>query len=411
MTLSEKLSQIRRTSLLPPLKSGKSDDLEQLWKDIIEPLLPDETAVRQWHKVLTDYVNKSESVLFIRAYGSHSTKESSDVLRRGFYNTTNHGFSAFYGDNSFPWLFYSMSYDGFAPKDTDEFENLMKSRRFPCGCIQTTAENRYAAFSRGQNPGITTKGYKLAHIYSAGENYNTHAGYSKISELCKDLFPRGTNTEWSKTKTDVYGTYHYRKIDIDSKLNATKARSFLVAHFIRSVHPLNYFVVPKENSIEWIDSFGDKRHEIGEYPELIRYVGYKIREKYSKGNNIYDEFLNLIYPTEIHNVIPENKIIKAKYKLDGWKKKASASAAKTPTSRAAHSPALEFIPSKKNLFKSELMKAKKALILYEHTDGKVVKESWIANNITPSSNIKANIRSRPYYRKNKSTLYKITVII
>ena len=117
------------------------------------------------------------------------------------YNISNYNFSTFYGDNSFPWLFYSMAYDGFAPKDVEEFEQLMRSRKFPCGCIQTTAEKQYAAFFRGKNPGITTKGYKLAHIYSAGEGFNISAGYSKISDFCKDVFPKGINTlSFNQTK-------------------------------------------------------------------------------------------------------------------------------------------------------------------------------------------------------------------
>ena len=422
MTLAEKLSKISKTSQLKKLNNGKSEDLEHLWKNIVEPLLPDETAVRQWHQILLDYVSKPEAIFFLRAYGSHSRKTGSDVLRRGFYNISNYNFSTFYGDNSFPWLFYSMAYDGFAPKDVEEFEQLMRSRKFPCGCIQTTAEKQYAAFFRGKNPGITTKGYKLAHIYSAGERFNISAGYSKISDFCKDVFPRGINTDWADTDTDTYGTYHYRKIDIDSQEKADNARRFLVAHFLRAVHPLNYFLVPKENSIEWTDSFGDKRHEIGEYSDLIKYVGYKIKEKYSKGDNIYDEFLNLIYPLEIYSDIPENKQINAKYKIDGWKNKKAVSIAKTKkratppayvgsSSKTAKTPIIEFIPSNEKMFKTELLKAKKAEIIYEYNDGHVIKRPWDASEIVPDSNVRGNIRSKKIYRDDKDKIYKITVII
>jgi hypothetical protein len=422
MSLKKKLSQIKKTSLLPPLVPGKSDDLNALWENVIEPLLPKEDAVRKWHKILMDYVNKPDAVFFIRAFGSHSKKESSEVLRRGFYNTTNYDFSAFYGDNSFPWMFYSLTYDDFVPSDANEFEELMKSKEFPCGCIQTKAEKLYAAYIRGKNPAITTKGYKLAHIYSAGENFNKDSRYSKVSEFCKDVFPRGINTQWSSTGTDIYGTYHHRSVFIDSKEKADEARKFLVAHFLRAVHPLNYFLVPKENSIEWIDEFGDKRHEIGEYPDLVKYVGHKIREKYSQGDNIYQEFLDLIYPCEYHTDAVDNKIIKANYKLDGWKtptakskpvsKKASSHVTKTSSlSKVATTPEIVFIPSNEALFKTNLIKAKKAEIIYEYFDGEVIKKEWDAQEITVNSNVKGNIRSKKFYRDNQAKIFKITVII
>ena len=371
---------------------------------------------------MIDYINNPDSVFFIRAYGSHSKKESSDVLRRGFYNTTNYDFSAFYGDNSFPWLFYSMAFDNYAPDNEYEFEELMRSRKFPCGCIQTTAENHYAAYVRGKNPGITTKGYKLAHIYSVGENYNTNLRYSKISEFCKDVFPRGINTHWNGIDTDIYGTYHHRKVDFESKVKAEEARKFLIAHFLRAVHPLNYFLVPKENSIEWIDGFGDVRHEIGEYSDLVRYVGYKIREKYSKGDNIYQEFLDLIYPCENYIEVVDNKIIRAEYKLDGWKnntkavaslsrKTVSAKSSIKNSSKKSSVPTIEFIPSREALFKAGLLKSKKAEIIYEYNDGSVVKMLWDANNITASSDIRGNIRSRKIYRETKGKIYKITVVL
>ena len=79
----------------------------------------------------------------------------------------------------------------------------------------------------------------------AGENYNETAPYSSVGSFCNDIFPRGLNTEWSAVKSDVNGKYHYREIKIDPK-KAEDVKNFAVAHFMRTVHPINYFLVPKK---------------------------------------------------------------------------------------------------------------------------------------------------------------------
>ena len=63
------------------------------------------------------------------------------------------------------------------------------------------------------------------------------------------------------------------------------------------------------------------------------------------------------------------------------------------------------------MFKTELLKAKKAEIIYEYNDGHVIKRPWDASEIVPDSNVRGNIRSKKIYRDDKDKIYKITVII
>ena len=330
MKLKEKIKLLNKTSSLKPLEKGKSYDLDQFWNYFIEPRLPKEAAVRQWHKILKEYVKKEDAIYFMRAYGSYGSAHKSSVLRRGFYNTTNYKFSAFYGDNFFTHIFYSMAFDGYAPKDLNEFEIMMRNRTFPCGCIQTSSERKYAAYFRGNDPRISNKGYKVAHIYSSGEKYNPSIGFKTIGDFCNKVFPRDNNADWDNIGTDKYGEYHYRQKTFETKKEADIARKFLIAHFIRTVHPINYFLVPNKTNtrdkqtgviktnIYWQDDNGITHDEIGEYDELIKYVACKIKDKYGK---IYDEFLEMIYPDRIITSY-SNKVINAEYEPDIWKRNA-----------------------------------------------------------------------------------------
>ena len=339
MKLKEKLGNIKKTSTLENLISypqiGKAADLEQLWKDIIEPNLPNKETVIKWHEVLKDYIRQEDAKFSIRRFGSRTKKEDSSVLRRGFLNKVFVGkkelFSTFYVDNGFPAYFYSMAKDGYAPADCNEFKSLIDNFEFPCGYFQTDAEKELAAFKKGQNPEISTKGYKIAHIFSAGEGYSEEAGYVKIADFCNNVFPRGERKEW-QVNVSPSGV-HFRPIQLYSEAEAQTIKKFAIAHFIRTVHPLNFFLVPNKSNtrdkesgilktnIYYKDHNGKAKNEIGEYSKLIEYVAAKIKDIY-KDTNVYQEFLDLIFP--IGNCIDpkaDNVQIDAEYAIGIWQKK------------------------------------------------------------------------------------------
>jgi hypothetical protein len=210
---------------------------------------------------------------------------------------------------------------------------MIKNRTFPYGYFPSSSGKKFAAYPVGKNPDINTKGYKLAHIFSAGENYSDSARYKGISKFCNVEFPRGVMADWSHHT--LSNGKHYRRIDIDDNQKAATVRAFAVAHFLRAVHPINYFLVPmttgredkeskiKKTNIYWYDydNGGQLRDEIGEYPKLIEYVAAKIKDEY-RDTNVYQEFLELIFP--VGNCIDpkgENVQIDAEYAIDIWKKK------------------------------------------------------------------------------------------
>lgn len=76
----------------------------------------------------------------------------------------------------------------------DDFNEHIKSRKFPYGFMKTSEEEPFQAFPKGKTVSINTAGWKLAHLYSVNQNdYNFD--YKKIS---KELSPRGNQNDWKK---------------------------------------------------------------------------------------------------------------------------------------------------------------------------------------------------------------------
>lgn len=308
MKLQEKLDKISVTSKLIKLQNGKASDLDKFWSNFIEPNLPQKNAVIGWHKILLKYVKEEKAIFSLRTFGSKNKNEDSKVLRRGFINLTNLKFKTVFVDNFFTSYFFSMAYDGYIPK-YNEFKKLMFSRSFPLGYVMTADENKYAAFQKGKDPKIQYKGYKIAHIYDAGQNFNFTKDTNTIGNFCKTYFPRGKYDDWKFVTTDKYGKYHYRKVSDIPPSDKERVHDFLVAHFLRTVHPINYFLVPKRGYISYQNA-SEIKNEIGEYEPLIKYVEQKIHQKYK---NIYDEYLKLIAPIKKKQSKQKSIIINAEY--------------------------------------------------------------------------------------------------
>ena len=323
--MGEYLRSIRSASTLNPLGDGTAYNFEELWDNVIYPNLPAEETVRAWHKLLLDYVNSDDAVFILRSFGSYPNRSSnSAVLRRGFLNVVNNQMWVVYVDIFFTQFFYSMAKDGFVPT-LGEFKIFMRNRQFPCGTIQTRTEKAKAAFKSQKGSDVSKKGYKIAHLYSSGEHFDRECGWVKKGDFCNQYFPRGDYNDWNCIGSDENGQYYYRNIEVE---NTESIRRFLVAHFMRTVHPMNYFLVPNKpgrdkntgimrtNIYYTID--GVEKDEIGEEKKLISYVREKIKCKY---RDIFDEFHDIILPDDTFFPEPDNCIINAEYGIDLWRRR------------------------------------------------------------------------------------------
>ena len=91
---------------------------------------------------------------------------------------------------------------------------------------------------------------------------------------------------------------------------------------------------------------------------------------------------------------------------------AGATAAKTKARKSGAIPELIFVPADENIFKTELLKSKKAHFVLTYASGKIVTSPWNISSFDASSNLRSNIQSRPFWRnKAKEGLVKVEVFI
>ena len=84
----------------------------------------------------------------------------------------------------------------------------------------------------------------------------------------------------------------------------------------------------------------------------------------------------------------------------------------TKSKKSKALPELIFYPEDEQLFKSKLLKSKKAHFILTYDSGAVKKSPWNADSFEPGSNLKGNIQSRPFWRnKDKEGLVKVEVVI
>jgi hypothetical protein len=255
---------------VPKLPHGKASSIKELYESLIENSLPKKETIENWHELLLKYIQKEDAVFFIRRYASAPNKQW-DLIRRGFLTEYSSGLKYVFCDNFFAHYFYLMALHNFTPS-FEEFIIHIKSRKFPYGFMKTSEEEPFQAFPKGKTVNINTAGWKLAHLYSVNQNdYNFD--YKKVS---KNLFPRGHQNDWKKNQGNGYPSRYIEET------NTNELRKIAIAHFLRLVHPVNYFLVPKTNL---------SNLDIGESPELISFMREKAHSRYK---NILIEYENLI---------------------------------------------------------------------------------------------------------------------
>ena len=282
----------------PKLSENSSKTIKEFFDTCIEPNLPKKETIIGWDKLLDKYVNDPEAIFFVRKYGSASNKNWNNI-RRGFLTKFLDGFQYVYVDNFYAHYIYLMAINNYVP-EYSEFKSFILSRQIPYGFMQTSEENPHQAFPKGKTVPLNTKGWKLAHLYSVNENYTFD--YKTEQDT---LFPLGDITEWK-----IQGNYDYPIKLANAKLSDTQ-KNWIKAHFIRFVHPINYFLVPKQKSEQ-----DEVNNNIGEYEPLITYVYQYMQKNFPTE---MAKFEKQVFAQKIITDLSEkdigNKIINIKYGL------------------------------------------------------------------------------------------------
>ncbi len=326
MILSEKLNSINKPkaeSLIGKLPFGEAATVEEFWDTFIVERLPKKEIVLKWHKVLMEYVKCPNATFAIRGYASTGKKDKSgntnyDGQRRGFLTRTNQDYSFFYADNFHLSYYLKMMLDEYVPT-VDELVDTYNARRFPVHCgLVTEIEQPYSrkypmrrcAMPLGKQVGFGTLGYKIAHVLSVKENYSVDGKNIDFEPLCKQHFNAGDLEDW-KLSNDAGGEYYLR----DNFEVAPEARKYVVAEFLRFVHPFNYFFAPKSEKLGC--SHTPVCKDIGEHKPLTDYVRSKFAELYGEA---YWEFLDLVMPEDMTEKPDGSAAIELEYGLNRFAK-------------------------------------------------------------------------------------------
>lgn len=280
-TLLDELNQIQ-SPRLKKLRYGIAYSVKQFWDEIISQYNPDPEIMLKWHDVLVTYVNSEHPVFAIRGYNSMPPNKYDD-LRRGFLTLTD-DFDFFYTDNFFAAYFCKMAIDGFVPS-FNELQQTFALRKFPSRFGNNTAEEReLMAIKQGRDPLINSSGFKVAHIIPVGMGYDFNGVQLGAKAILETYFPKGERSDWKMIcQEDEY--FFARKMLLNDN-----ARKYAAAHFLRFIHPFNYFLCPKKTCER-----NNMCKDVSEYSPLLDYVHDINLETFG---DKYLEFLNLVMADE-----------------------------------------------------------------------------------------------------------------
>ena len=276
MTLIDRFNNIDKPRI-QNLPKGKASSIDELWKTLISKYMPTKEVVLAWHDLIMQYIQLEHPIFALRGY-NNATKNNYKDLRRGFL-TRSEEFSFFYTDNFFAAYFQKMVIDGYVPT-LEEFIQAFEERNFPSRFGRNTSEERaLLAIKQGKDPKINQAGFKLAHIIPAGKDFYYNSKNYGMAEILATFFPRGERSDWL-LKTDNCGEFYER--DFCAKADAKK---YAIAHFVRFVHPFNYFLCPKKTC-----EINDRCKELAEYQPLLNYAHDFMLNSYGTA---YIEFLKV----------------------------------------------------------------------------------------------------------------------
>lgn len=255
-----------RTHKFNKLQSGKADTLDELFEQIIKPQFANREAVIALHKAIMSYVEREDAVFFLRLYGSYN-KDSYELLRRGFLTEYPDKSRMVFCDNTFSMAFAGVKLSGIDITD-DQIAEYLNKKNLICSFGLTSKEKELSYYTQQKaiRVSLNSKGYYQAHIKPTGYDFDG----TNVS--LKDVFPNPERGEW--------GVECIRKAANDLTL---EEKMLLKAHFVRLIHPLNSFLVPKR------DHFIYSGKNIGEEVELIKYVEEYLKKEFEKEYNEFNK--------------------------------------------------------------------------------------------------------------------------
>ena len=258
---------------------GKAISIPDFYDTIIKQQFTNIDTIKKTHDALMSYLNMDNKTFFLRLYGSYP-KDKYDLLRRGFLTEYPCKTKISFCDNTFSMLFTGLKLANI-PLTNLKLADYLSQRSLitSFGVTSKEKELSYYTSKNALRVDLNSKGWYLAHIKPVGY------GYMDLD--LKSLFPNPPRQEWN---TDS-------KVRISQTNLSINQNRIIKAHFLRLIHPLNSFLLPKRNLINYDGS------NLGEETELISYVSERTKMIFK---DQYDEFDMISMKYDFH---PSNTCI------------------------------------------------------------------------------------------------------
>lgn len=232
-----------------------------------------------WHELLSWYAEQEGAVLLSRLYESEGTSGNWNNRRNSLTIAANYNYA--FCSNHFARVIMTMALNGFVPDKKDFWDMMVTNRAFYLSSLfgLTPIEKRISAYTqKAYNGKFYTPGWYLAHIVSVKDMpYKNHTDID-----VKSIFKLGQEDDWSLDP--VLGCMVRRTNDsVD-----LREKKVAIAHFLRCLDPINYFLVPNNNNAIYKKINTDDGSPLGENKFVVRFMMIKAYERFGA---TFEDFL------------------------------------------------------------------------------------------------------------------------
>lgn len=296
--INDMIFDIKKKGVVSFPKKGLAENATDFFNQIIKWQFQHKATIQAIHKALLEYVKRPDAVFAIRLYADAPGKQYF-LLRRGFLSEYQDGLKTFFCDNTFAMPFTALKLYDKCYTASDLVEHL-NQKNVVCG-FKIDKEERKLAYYKCNNYShinLNDSGWYLAHILPVGYNF---AGKQRLTKV----FPNPKRAEWELDPA------HIRRVDRSFTKNEY---AVLVAHFLRLVHPLNSFVIPKQDYVAY-----DGKN-LGEEQELINIVQDYVKAEFPEECAELQTLMQIPEQEKVTDTVGKIHWSVSEYQIKKWRK-------------------------------------------------------------------------------------------
>ena len=296
--INDMIFDIKKKGVVSFPKKGLAENATDFFNQMIKWQFQHKATIQTIHKALLEYVKRPDAVFAIRLYGS-APEGQYVLLRRGFLSEYQDGLKTLFCDNTFAMPFAALKLNDKCYTASDLVEHLNQSN-VVCGLGSTTKERELAYYrcNSYSHINLNDSGWYLAHILPVGYNF---AGKQRLTKV----FPNPKRAEWELDPA------HIRRVDRSFTKNEY---AVLVAHFLRLVHPLNSFVIPKQDYVAY-----DGKN-LGEEQELINIVQDYVKAEFPEECAELQTLMQIPEQEKVTDTVGKIHWSVSEYQIKKWRK-------------------------------------------------------------------------------------------